>query len=134
MAGLTRSTYYRETPIVQEKLENLKIMSLINELFTARPFYGSRQMHNALRRMGHTINRKRVQRLIRKMGLQSTAPKPNTSKPNPQHKVYPYRLRGLNIFRPNQVWRSDITYIRLACGFVYLTAIMDWHSRYVVSW
>lgn len=109
-------------------------MRLIDELFTAHPFYGSRQMRNALRRMGHKTNRKRVQRLMRKMGLQSIAPRPNTSKAHPQHKVYPYLLRGLNIVRPNHVWCSDITYIRLSGGFVYLTAIMDWHSRYVLSW
>lgn len=134
LAGLPRSTYYRKTPIQQERPENLEIMRLIDELFTAHPFFGSRQMRNALRRMGHKTNRKRIQRLMRKMGLQSIAPKPNTSKAHPQHKVYPYRLRGLNIVRPNQVWCSDITYIPLSGGFVYLTAVMDWHSRYVLSW
>ena len=134
LAGLPRSTYYRKKLDQQESPENLQIMRLIDELFTAHPFYGSRQMRNALRRMGHKINRKRVQRLMRRMGLQSIAPRPNTSKAHPQHKVYPYLLRGLNIVRSNQVWCSDITYIRLSGGFVYLTAIMDWHSRYVLSW
>lgn len=134
LAGLPRSTYYRKKLDQQENPENLQIMRLIDELFTAHPFYGSRQMRNALRRMGHKTNRKRVQRLMRKMGLQSIAPRPNTSKAHPQHKVYPYLLRGLNIVRSNQVWCSDITYIRLSGGFVYLTAIMDWHSRYVLSW
>ena len=134
LAGLARSTYYGKVPVQQETPKNLEFMRLIDELFTAYPFYGSRQMRNAIRRMGHKINRKRVQRLMLKMGLQSIAPKPNTSKPHPQHKIYPYRLRGLDIVRANQVWCSDITYIRLAGGFVYLTAVMDWHSRYVLSW
>ena len=134
LTGLPRSTYYGKTPVQQETPENLEFMRLIDELFTAHPFYGSRQMRNAIRRKGHKINRKRVQRLMRKMGLQSIAPKPNTSKAHPKHKVYPYRLRGLNIDRANQVWCSDITYIRLSGGFVYLTAIMDWRSRYVLSW
>ena len=134
LAGLPRSTYYRETSGSQEPPENLEFMRLIDELFTAYPFYGTRQMRNALRRMGHKINRKRVQRLMRKMGLESIAPKPNTSKAHPQHKVYPYLLRGVDVIRPNQVWCSDITYIRLQGGFVYLTAVMDWHSRYVLSW
>ncbi len=134
LAGLPRSTYYRETSESQESPENLEFMRLIDELFTAYPFYGTRQMRNAIRRKGHKINRKRVQRLMRKMGLESIAPKPNTSKAHPQHKVYPYLLRGVDVIRPNQVWCSDITYIRLQGGFVYLTAVMDWHSRYVLSW
>jgi len=134
LAGLPRSTFYRQCSVKQESNENLEFMRLIDELFTAYPFYGTRQMRNALRRMGHKINRKRVQRLMRKMGLESIAPKPNTSKAHPQHKVYPYLLRGVDVIRPNQVWCSDITYIRLPGGFVYLTAVMDWHSRYVLSW
>jgi len=85
-------------------------------------------------RQGYAVNRKRVRRLMRKMGLVSVAPKPNTSRPAPQHKIYPYLLRGLQIERPDQVWCADITYIRLAHGFVYLTAVMDWHSRYVLAW
>jgi putative transposase len=91
-------------------------------------------MRDWLQRQGHPVNRKRVQRLMRRMGLESVAPKPNTSRPAPEHKVYPYRLRGLSIERPNQVWCADITYIRLAKGFVYLTAVMDWYSRYVLAW
>ena len=109
-------------------------MRQIDELYTKHPFYGSRQMRNALRRMGYKINRKRVQRLMREMGLQSIAPKPNTSKAHPAHKVYPYLLRKLNINQANQVWCSDITYIRMPSGFMYLTVVMDWHSRYVLSW
>ena len=98
------------------------------------PFYGSRKMCAWLRRRGRVVNRKRVRRLMRRMGLESVAPKPDTSRPALQHKVYPYLLRNLEISRPDQVWCTDITYIRLAKGFVYLTAVMDWHSRYVLSW
>jgi len=87
-----------------------------------------------LRRQGHAVNRKRVRRLMRRMGLESVAPKPNTSRAAPGHKVYPYLLGGLEISRPDQVWCTDITYIRMAKGFVYLAAVMDWHSRYVLSW
>lgn len=134
LAGLPRSTFYRVSSTKQESPENLEFMRLIDEQFTAHPFYGTRQMRNALQRIGYKINRKRVQRLMRKMGLQSIAPKPNTSKAHPQHKVYPYLLRGVDVLRPDQVWCSDITYIRMPGGFVYLTAIMDWHSRYVLSW
>jgi len=109
-------------------------MSLIDRLYTKHPFYGSRQIRNVLRRIGHKINRKKVQRLMRLMGLVSVAPKPNTSKPNKAHKVYPYLLRNLEINRINQVWCTDLTYIRMPQGFVYLTAVMDWHSRFVLSW
>lgn len=109
-------------------------MRRIDEEYTRHPFYGSRKMVLWLRSQGHQVNRKRVRRLMRRMGLESVAPKPNTSRPAPSHKVYPYLLRGLEITRPDQVWCTDITYIRLAKGFVYLTAVMDWHSRYVLSW
>ena len=131
---LPRSSYYREGLSGQEKPENLEIMKLIDAEYTKHPFYGTRQIRNYLRRQGYKINRKRVQRLMRKMGIQSIAPKPNTSKANPQHKVYPYLLRNFDVTRSNQVWCTDITYIPLAGGFVYLTAVMDWHSRYVLSW
>ena len=109
-------------------------MDLIDEEYMRHPFLGSRQLRNYLNRLGHRVNRKRVQRLMRKMGLVSLAPKPNTSLFNKAHKVYPYLLRGLSIERPNQVWCTDITYIRMSGGFVYLIAIMDWHSRKVPSW
>ena len=109
-------------------------MRLIDEEYTGHPFYGSRQMRNYLHRKGYNINRKRVQRLMRKMGLQSVAPKPGTSKSHPEHKVYPYLLRGIDVSYANHVWCSDLTYIRLTGGFVYLTAVMDWYSRYVLSW
>lgn len=134
LIGLPRSCYYRENPAGLENPENLEIMRCIDLEYTDHPFYGTRQMRNVLRRKGYKINRKRVQRLMRKMGIQSIAPKPNTSKAHPQHKVYPYLLRNFDVVRSNQVWCSDLTYIRLAGGFVYLTAVMDWHSRYVLSW
>lgn len=134
LVGLPCSSYYRKNKNGQECPENLELMRLIDEEYTNHPFYGTRQMRNYLRRQGFKVNRKRVQRLMQKMGLQSIAPKPNTSKPAPDHKVYPYLLRGLDVTGPNQVWCSDITYIRMAGGFVYLTAVMDWHSRYVLSW
>lgn len=134
LIGLSRASYYRGEPTSGEEAENLQLMRLIDEEYTRHPFYGSRKMVLWLHRQGHEVNRKRVQRLMRRMGLQSVAPKPNTSRPAPSHKVYPYLLRGLEITRPDQVWCTDITYIRLAKGFVYLTAVMDWHSRYVLSW
>jgi putative transposase len=109
-------------------------MRLIDEEYTRHPFYGSRKMRDFLERQGWPVSRKRVRRLMRKMGLESLAPKPNTSRPAPEHRVYPYLLRGLEIERPDQVWCADITYLPLAHGFVYLTAVMDWHSRYVLSW
>ena len=109
-------------------------MRLIDEEYTRHPFYGSRKLRNWLRRQGYRVNRKRVQRLMRRMGLVSIAPKPNTSLAAKAHKIYPYLLRGLEIDHSNQVWCSDITYVRLARGFVYLTVVMDWHSRYVLSW
>ena len=134
LIDLPRSSYYRQRLSARESEESLALMRLIDEEYTRHPFYGSRQMRNYLRRLGYRVNRKRVQRLMRLMGLVSVAPKPNTSRPAPGHKIYPYLLRGLSIERPNQVWCTDLTYIRLAHGFVYLTAVMDWHSRYVLSW
>ena len=134
LIGLPRSSYYREGLAGQETPKNLEFMRLIDNEYTDHPFYGTRQICNVLRRKGYKVNRKRVQRLMRKIGIQSIAPKPNTSKTHPQHKVYPYLLRNFDVTRSNQVWCTDITYIPLAGGFVYLTAVMDWHSRYVLSW
>lgn len=132
---LPRSSYYRQPTFSgKEGPENLELMRLIDEEYTRHPFYGSRQMRNYLRKKGYQVNRKRVQRLMRKMGIQSVAPKPGTSKPHPGHKVYPYLLRNLVVDHPDQVRCSDITYIRLSEGFVYLTAVMDWYSRFVLSW
>ena len=136
LIGLSRASYYRKIDADPrtESPENLHLMSLIDETYTRCPFYGSRQMCNCLKRLGHMVNRKRIQRLMRLMGLESVAPRPNTSKKAPGHKVYPYLLRELKISRPNQVWCADITYIRLKGGFVYLVAVMDWYSRKVLSW
>lgn len=134
LIGLPRSSYYRQPVSPQETEENLLLMRLIDQEYTDHPFYGSRQMRNYLRRQGYRINRKRVQRLMHKMGIESVAPKPNTSKAHPEHRIYPYLLRNLEVICPDQVWCSDITYIRLAGGFVYLVAVMDWYSRYVLSW
>ena len=134
LISLPRSSYYRPCALQEETAENLELMRLIDEEYLRHPFYGQRKMRDYLRRQGYRVNRKRVQRLMRKMGLASVAPKPNTSGPNPAHKVHPYLLRELAIERPNQVWCADITYIRLPAGFVYLVAVMDWHSRHVLSW
>ena len=135
LLDLCRSSFYRNSQMTgQESPENLELMRAIDKEYTAHPFYGSRQMRNVLRRKGYKINRKRVQRLMRRMGLQSVAPKPGTSKPHPGHKVYPYLLRNLIIDHPDQVRCTDITYIRMAGGFAYLTAVMDWYSRFVLSW
>ena len=134
LIGLPRASYYRGDLVSEETPENLELMRRIDEEYTRHPFYGTRKMRDWLQRQGYAVNRKRVQRLMRRMGLESLAPKPNTSRPAPEHKVYPYRLRGLAIERTNQVWCADITYIRLATGFVYLTAVMDWYSRYVLAW
>lgn len=110
------------------------LMRIIDEEYTRHPFLGSRGMRSYLCRLGHRVNRKRVQRLMGLMGLASVAPQKKTTMPAPGHKVYPYLLRNLDISRTNQVWASDITYIRLKRGFVFLTAVMDWFSRYVLSW
>lgn len=109
-------------------------MLLMDEQHLETPYYGSRKTRIHLQRQGHRINRKRVQRLMRTMGLQAVYPRPRTSIPGEGHKIYPYRLKGLRIDRPNQVWAADITYVPLARGFMYLVAIMDWHTRKVLSW
>ncbi len=114
--------------------EDLAVMEAIDQQYLNTPFYGSRRMKVWLGRQGHTVNRKRVQRLMRTMGLRAIYRRPRTSKPGPGHKVYPYLLGGMQITRPNQVWAADITYIPMAKGFHYLVAIMDWYSRYVVAW
>ncbi len=109
-------------------------MHRIDEIFTESPFYGSRKILAGLKREDFIVGRERVQSLMRKMGLRAIYPKPNLSKKHPEHKIYPYLLANVNIVRPNQVWSTDITYIRLRPGFLYLVAIMDWYSRYVLSW
>jgi putative transposase len=109
-------------------------MRLIDEQYTRTPFYGSRRMTAWLGRQGQTVNRKRVVRLMRKMGLAAIYPRPRLSTPAPGHRIYPYLLRGVPIERVDQVWSTDITYVRLPQGFIYLTAVIDWFSRYVLSW
>jgi putative transposase len=109
-------------------------MELIDKQYLKAPAWGSRSMRNHLCRLGYKVNRKRVQRLMGLMGLEAIYPKPKTSRPHPTHKIYPYLLRNLNINRPNQVWAADITYIPMNRGFMYLVAVMDWHSRKVLSW
>ena len=129
---LSRSNLYY-MPIEVSK-ETLQIMHRIDEIFTKFPYYGSRRIKIALCNEKYDIGRDRVQTLMRNMGLEAIYPKPNLSKHHPDYKIYPYLLRDVKIIRPNQVWSTDITYIRLACGFLYLTAIMDWYSRYVLAW
>src|SRR3954447_2105687 len=132
MLGLARSGVYRLPH--RAKDDDLLLMRRIDELFTRWPFLGSRRMTAMLRAEGIPINRKRVQRLMRRMGIAALGPKPRTSKPAPGHTIYPYLLRDLAIERPNQVWAADITYIPIGRGFIYLVAIMDWASRAVLSW
>lgn len=133
LLSLNRSTaYYQPKSDVSD--EDLILMRRIDEMHMKRPFYGSRRLRDWLQAEGHEINRKRVQRLMRQMGIAALYPKKNTSKPGKGHKIYPYLLKGLEINRANQVYCSDITYIPMAKGFVYLVAIMDWCSRKVLSW
>ena len=108
-------------------------MRLLDQQYTQTPFYGTRRMTTYLNRLGYTINRKRVQRLMRKMGLEAIYPGPRLSQKHPKHRIYPYLLRGLSIDRSNQVWSTDITYVPMQQGFMYLVAVMDWYSRYVLS-
>lgn len=133
LLGLNRSTLYYQPVAVSD--EDMQIMRMIDEIYTRCPFYGSRRMTCQLNREhGQQWNRKRIQRLMRVMGIQGIAPGPATSKPSPGHKVYPYLLRDMKIDRVNQVWSTDITYIPMSRGFMYLVAVIDWYSRYVLSW
>ena len=134
LAGVSRATIYARLTPGAIDAGDLLLGHLVDEEYTRHPFYGSRRMVVFLKNKGHSVNRKRVQRLMRQMGLAGMAPGPNTSRAHPQHKVYPYLLRGVPVIRPNQVWSTDITYIRLARGFVYLVAVIDWYSRKVLSW
>jgi putative transposase len=126
--GLNRATFYYQP--AQESDLNLTLMRLIDEQYLKTPFYGWPKMTVSLQKAGYPINHKRVQRLMQVMGLQAVGPKPGTSQPAPDHKIYP----GLTITRPNQVWSADITYVPLSGGFMYLVAIIDWFSRYVLAW
>lgn len=133
LLGVARSTVYYEP--CGPKASDLAVMRRLDEQYTAMPFYGVERMTAALRRAGIRIGHNRVRRLLRLLGLEALYPKPRLSVPGgPEHRIYPYLLRGLRIERPNQVWSADITYIRLRQGFVYLMAVLDWFSRYVVSW
>lgn len=129
---LSRAAYYYRSK-TQDRL-NATLMSLLDEQYTRTPFYGVPRMTAWLKRQGYKVNRKRVRRLMRFMGLEAVYPKPWLSKPANDHKKYPYLLRDVVIERPDHVWSTDITYIRLKQGFIYLVAVMDWHSRYVLSW
>ena len=132
LLSLARSTYYYEG--ASETPENLILMEIIDRLYLDHPENGSRMMVKVLARMGRVVNRKRVQRLMNLMGIHSLAPQKKTTIPHPEHVKYPYRLRGLNIDHPNHVWCADITYVPFKKGFLYLVAVMDWHSRKVLSW
>jgi putative transposase len=134
LAGVARATVYAQRQERSPSADDKVLMDLLDAQYTETPFYGSRRMTAQLRKWGFMVNRKKVQRLMRTLGLAGMAPGPNTSRPHPEHKIYPYLLRGLMIDRPGQVWSTDITYIRLLHGFVYLVAIMDWYSRKVLSW
>ena len=128
----SRSGLYYEP--VGESEENLALMRLLDEQFTRTPFYGSRRMAEWLATVGHAVNRKRVARLMELLGIEAVYPKPKLSQPGEGHRIYPYLLRGTTVERVNQVWSTDITYIRMAQGFVYRVAVMDWFSRFVLSW
>ncbi len=132
LLSIKRSSYYYqgtgETPL------NLELMRRVDEQFLETPWYGARQMARHLRRLGYCVGRKRTGRLMRVMGLAAIYQRPNTSKPHPEHRVYPYLLRGVTIDAPNQVWCADVSYIPMRRGFLYLVAIMDWASRKVLSW
>ena len=132
LLGIHRSQLYYEP--VPEQPEDLELMRLIDEQYLKTPFWGSRNFGVFLRKRGYRVNRKRIQRLMRKMGLEGISPGPSTSRRSPGHKVYPYLLRDMLIERPNQVWSSDITYVPLGQGSLYLVAVMDWYSRLVLSW
>jgi putative transposase len=132
LLGVNRASLYYEP--AGESQENLRLMRLIDEQYTRAPFYGSRKMTAWLRTKGFEINRKRVSRLMALMGIEAVYPKPKLSQPGEGHRIYPYLLEGIEVKRVNQVWSTDITYIRMAQGFTYLVAVMDWHSRFVLSW
>jgi len=132
LLGLARASYYYQA--ASESDENLMLMRLMDEQFTRTPFYGSPRMTAWLRLQGYPVNHKRVERLMRVMGIEAIYPKPKGNRSAPGHRVYPYLLKGVVIERVNQVWSTDITYVPMAKGFMYLVAILDWYSRYVLSW
>lgn len=132
LLGLARSSFYYQP--MQESADELRLMRLLDEEYTRHPFYGSRKLTQWLGKQGEEVNRKRVQRLLRIMGLEAIYPKPRLSQAAPGHRLYPYLLRGVKVTRPDQVWSADITYVPLARGFMYLAAVLDWYSRYVIAW
>ena len=132
LLGLARASYYHQPK--PEPKETLRLMRLIDETYLAFPFFGSRQMARWLRRQGECINRKRVQRLMRRLGLEAIYQKPNLSRAQAGQRIYPYLLRHLPVTRPNQVWATDITYVPVKGGYAYLCAVIDWHSRCVLAW
>ena len=132
LLDISRSSLYYQPKGISE--EDLALMKLIDRQYLATPFYGARKIAAWLKSQNYGVNRKRVRRLMRVMGLKALYRRPSTSKPAPGHKIYPYLLGGIKITRPNQVWAADITYIPMARGFLYLVAIIDWYSRYVLSW
>jgi putative transposase len=132
LLGIHRSGLYYEA--VGESEENLALLRLLDEQYTRTPFYGSRKMTEWLATQGYAVNRKRVARLMEVLGIQAVYPKPKLSQPGEGHRIYPYLLRGVTVERVNQVWSTDITYIRMAEGFGYVVAVMDWFSRFVLSW
>lgn len=132
MLGLNRSNiYYQQQPTSEQ---DLVLLRLLDEQYMRTPFYGTRRMRAQLNQLGHQVNRKRVQRLMRILGIEAIYPKPRTSQPNPEHRIYPYLLKNYPVTQANQVWSSDITYIPINGGFMYLFAVIDWFSRYVLSW
>lgn len=133
LIGISRgSVYYQEQPV---NTKTVVVMNKIDEVYTAYPFYGSRRLAKEVGlQLGVAVNRKRVQGLMQSMGIQAVYPKPNVSKSNPTHRIYPYLLKGVTAGYPNHIWGTDITYIRMQHGFVYLVAYLDWFSRYVLSW
>ena len=133
LLGLSRSSWYYQP--AETSLEDLRLMRLLDEQYLRTPSFGSRMMSKLLsRQVGFAVNRKRVQRLMRTMGIEALAPRPRTTRRNESHRVFPYLLRGLAITHKDQVWSTDITYVPLHCGLMYLVAVMDWHTRYVLSW
>jgi putative transposase len=132
LLGLHRASLYYEPAV--ETATNLALMRLLDEQYTTTPFYGSRRMAAWLQTQGYAVNRKRVQRLLRLMGLEAIYPKPRLSRGGQGHRIYPYLLRDVTIARPDQVWSTDITYVPMVAGFMYLAAVIDWYSRYVIAW
>jgi putative transposase len=132
LLGLSRASFYY--PAATETADNLRLMRLLDEEYTRHPFYGSRKLTRWLKEQGEAVNRKRVQRLLRVMGLEAIYPKPRLSQGGKGQRIFPYLLRGVTVTRPDQVWSTDITYVPLTTGFMYLAAIIDWYSRYVIAW